>query len=158
MLLLPRHYSMTFSSALESRVLFQSPGLRNSTRPSMRARRVCSAPHYWHTPTLPRHLHSSRTPPLSPWVPCCSNLSTTLGSSSHSSPGSGTQPSRNTAHTIANCWLSEAVKHFRPLTRGRYKITNTQLSEGNFKEKEKLVTGPRWAPDTGSDWPTDCRS
>jgi hypothetical protein len=26
--------------------------------------------------------------------------------------------------------------------RGRYKITNTQLSEGNFKEKEILVTGP----------------
>jgi hypothetical protein len=23
--------------------------------------------------------------------------------------------------------------------------------------KEKLVTGPRWAPDTRTDWPTDCR-
>jgi hypothetical protein len=39
--------------------------------------------------------------------------------------------------------------------RGRHKITNTQLSEGNFEEKEKLVTGPRWAPDTKTDWPTD---
>jgi hypothetical protein len=42
--------------------------------------------------------------------------------------------------------------------RGRYKITNTQLSEGNFKEKEKLVTGPGWAPDTRTDWPNDCWS
>jgi hypothetical protein len=33
--------------------------------------------------------------------------------------------------------------------RGRYKITNMQLSEGNFEEKEKLVTCLRWAPDTG---------
>jgi hypothetical protein len=32
------------------------------------------------------------------------------------------------------------------------------MSEGNFKEKEKLVKGPRWAPDTETDWPTDCRS
>jgi hypothetical protein len=47
----------------------------------------------------------------------------------------------------------------RPLVRrGRYKITSTQLSEGNFEEKEKLATGPRWAPDTRTDWPTDCRS
>jgi hypothetical protein len=26
--------------------------------------------------------------------------------------------------------------------RGRYKITNPQLSKENFKENEKLVTGP----------------
>jgi hypothetical protein len=32
------------------------------------------------------------------------------------------------------------------------------MSEGNFKEKEKLVKGPRWAPDTKTDWPTDFRS
>jgi hypothetical protein len=32
-----------------------------------------------------------------------------------------------------------------------------QLSERNFKEKEILVTGPRWAPDTKTDWPTDCQ-
>jgi hypothetical protein len=42
--------------------------------------------------------------------------------------------------------------------RGRHKIINPQLSEGNLKEKEKLVVGPRWAPDTKTDWPTDCRS
>jgi hypothetical protein len=32
------------------------------------------------------------------------------------------------------------------------------MSKRNFKEKEKSVTGPRWAPDTKIDWPTDCRS
>jgi hypothetical protein len=37
------------------------------------------------------------------------------------------------------------------------KITKPQLSEGNFREKEKLVPGPRWAPDTKTDWPTDYR-
>jgi hypothetical protein len=42
--------------------------------------------------------------------------------------------------------------------RGRYKITKSQLSKANFKEKEKSVTGPRWAPDTKTDWPTDCWS
>jgi hypothetical protein len=41
----------------------------------------------------------------------------------------------------------------RPLVRegAAKKKTNTQLSEGNFKEKEKSVTGPRWAPDTKTD-------
>jgi hypothetical protein len=42
--------------------------------------------------------------------------------------------------------------------RGRCKITNPKLSKANFKEKEKLVAGPRWVPDTKTDWPTDCRS
>jgi hypothetical protein len=37
-------------------------------------------------------------------------------------------------------------------------ITNPQLSEENFKAKAKMVAGPRWAPDTKTDWPTDCRS
>jgi hypothetical protein len=37
-------------------------------------------------------------------------------------------------------------------------FTNPQLSKRNVMEKEKLVTGPRWAPDTRTDWPTDCRS
>jgi hypothetical protein len=41
--------------------------------------------------------------------------------------------------------------------RGRYKI-NPQLPKGNFKEKDKLVAGPRWVPDTKTGWPTDCRS
>jgi hypothetical protein len=42
--------------------------------------------------------------------------------------------------------------------RRRYKITCPQLSKENFKEKEKLVAGPRWAPDTKKDWPTACPS
>jgi hypothetical protein len=30
-------------------------------------------------------------------------------------------------------------------------LVREELSEGNFKEKEKLVAGPRWAPDTETD-------
>jgi hypothetical protein len=60
---------MTFSPAPGSRVLIPSTGRRNSTRLSMRVSRVCRTPHYWHTQTLPHLLHSSRTPPLPPWVP-----------------------------------------------------------------------------------------
>jgi hypothetical protein len=41
--------------------------------------------------------------------------------------------------------------------RGRYKI-NAKLFKENFMEKYKLVAGPRWAPDTKRDWPTDCLS
>jgi hypothetical protein len=43
------------------------------------------------------------------------------------------------------------------IIKGIHKIlkrSTIQLSEGNFEEKEKLVAGPRWAPDTK----TDCRS
>jgi hypothetical protein len=32
------------------------------------------------------------------------------------------------------------------------------MCEKDFKEKEKLVAGPRWAPDNKTDWPIDCRS
>jgi hypothetical protein len=42
--------------------------------------------------------------------------------------------------------------------RGRYKITNPQLSKENSKEKEKLVEVLRWVRDTKTDWPTDCMS
>jgi hypothetical protein len=42
--------------------------------------------------------------------------------------------------------------------RGRYKITNNNRLKNNLKEKEKLVAGPKWAPDIKTDWPTDCRS
>jgi hypothetical protein len=34
----------------------------------------------------------------------------------------------------------------------KLKITNPQLSKENFKEKEKFVEGPRWVPDTKTDW------
>jgi hypothetical protein len=42
--------------------------------------------------------------------------------------------------------------------RGRIKITNPKLFKKNFEEKEKLIAGPRRAPDTRTDWSTDCRS
>jgi hypothetical protein len=42
--------------------------------------------------------------------------------------------------------------------RERYKITNRNCLKENLKEKEKLVAGPKWVPDTKTDWPTDCRS
>jgi hypothetical protein len=32
------------------------------------------------------------------------------------------------------------------------------LPKENVKDTEKLVAGPRWVPDTKTDWPTDCRS
>jgi hypothetical protein len=35
--------------------------------------------------------------------------------------------------------------------RGCYKITIPELSKENFKEKEKLVVGPRWVTDTKTD-------
>jgi hypothetical protein len=41
---------------------------------------------------------------------------------------------------------------------GRYKITNSNRLKENLKEKERLVAGARWAPDTMAEWPTDCRS
>jgi hypothetical protein len=36
-----------------------------------------------------------------------------------------------------------------PLIRkGHYKITNPQLSKGNFRKKKKMVAGPREVPHT----------
>jgi hypothetical protein len=45
-----------------------------------------------------------------------------------------------------------------PLVREGATKYQSRKSKGNFKEKEKLVTGPRWAPDNKTDWPTDYRS
>jgi hypothetical protein len=89
---------MMFFPAPESRVLIPSPGQRNSTRPSMSARQVCRAPHYWHTPTRVRHLHHGcRTAATCRQHPPSSPLP---------SPRSSVQHSRNTALTTANCGLS----------------------------------------------------
>jgi hypothetical protein len=33
-----------------------------------------------------------------------------------------------------------------------------ELPKEDLKEKEKLVAGPRWVPDTKTDWPIDCLS
>jgi hypothetical protein len=92
-LLLLRHHYTTFSPAPESKALIPLPERRNSTRPSKSARKACHVPRYWCT-LNPRHLHSSQTPPLLPWVPYY-NVLTTLGSLSHSSPRSSTLHSRN---------------------------------------------------------------
>jgi hypothetical protein len=40
----------------------------------------------------------------------------------------------------------------RPLVREG--ATNPELSKEKFKEKEKLIVGPRWVPDIKTDWPT----
>jgi hypothetical protein len=55
---------------------------------------------------------------------------------------------------------SNCTVNYRPVLSSEraLKITNPQLSKENFKEKEKLVAGPRWVPDSKTDWPTDCRS
>jgi hypothetical protein len=47
--------------------------------------------------------------------------------------------------------------NYRPVLSSERALQNykkTQLSEENFKENVKLVAGPRWAPDTKTDWPT----
>jgi hypothetical protein len=46
------------------------------------------------------------------------------------------------------------------LSAARWTPTSTYYNclQENLKEIEKLVAGPRWAPDTKTDWPTDCRS
>jgi hypothetical protein len=55
------------------------------------------------------------------------------------------------ARSISNC----TVNYRAVLSSERaLKIINSLPSKGNSKEKEKLVEGPRWAPD----WSTDCRS
>jgi hypothetical protein len=55
---------------------------------------------------------------------------------------------------------SNSTVNYRPVLSSERALqnNNTQISEGNFKEKEKLVKGPRWAPGTKADCPTDCRS
>jgi hypothetical protein len=55
---------------------------------------------------------------------------------------------------------SNSAVNYRPVLSSERALqnNNTQMSEGNFKEKEKLDKGPRWAPDTKTDWPTNCRS
>jgi hypothetical protein len=51
---------------------------------------------------------------------------------------------------------SNSKLQIRPLVREE--ITNRNCLKENLKEKEKLVAGPSWAPETKTDWPTDCRS
>jgi hypothetical protein len=51
----------------------------------------------------------------------------------------GLRPEKDcTGEALQQHYLTDPSSH----QRGRYKITNPQLSKENFKEKEKLVTGP----------------
>jgi hypothetical protein len=55
-------------------------------------------------------------------------------------------------HTGAGLrWRRTAITDPSSRQRWRYKITNLQLSKEYFKEKEKLVAGPRRVPDTKTD-------
>jgi hypothetical protein len=51
---------------------------------------------------------------------------------------------------------SNRTVNYRPVFLSERILQNNKPA--NFKEKEKLVAGPRQAPDTKTDWPTDCRS
>jgi hypothetical protein len=56
---------------------------------------------------------------------------------------------------------SDLTLNYRPVLSSERALQNNNAAAvytGNFMAKEKLVTGPRWAPDTGTDWQTDCRS
>jgi hypothetical protein len=61
-----------------------------------------------------------------------------------------------------NCWsqcdFDFEITDSSSRQRRRYKITNRNCLKENLKQKEKLVAGLKWAPDTMTDRPTDCRS
>jgi hypothetical protein len=48
--------------------------------------------------------------------------------------------------------------NYRPVLLSERELQNYKLSEENFKEEVKLVAGPRWVPDTKTDWPTVSRN
>jgi hypothetical protein len=55
--------------------------------------------------------------------------------------------SRGTKTRTGLRWLDQQQQYITDPSsrqRGYYNITNPQLSKENFKEKEKLVAGPRW--------------
>jgi hypothetical protein len=54
--------------------------------------------------------------------------------------------------------LERTSSYSKLLTHPLVNITNSSFLKENRKEIEKLVAGPRWAPDNKTDWPTDCRS
>jgi hypothetical protein len=58
-------------------------------------------------------------------------------------------------------WLGPAATvNYRPVLSSERALQNPKPAsvKKNFKEKEKLVAGPRWVLDTKTDWPSDCRS
>jgi hypothetical protein len=55
----------------------------------------------------------------------------------------------------------QKLKSIDPTSRQRGCLTSTNLKlskKYSKREREKLVAGPRWVPDTRTDGPTDCRS
>jgi hypothetical protein len=46
----------------------------------------------------------------------------------------------------------------RPLVTDGVQNNKPQLSKRKSQGEKKLVAVPRWAPETKTDWPTDCRS
>jgi hypothetical protein len=51
---------------------------------------------------------------------------------------------------------SNCTVNYRTVLSSERALQNNKPAtvKGNFKEKEKLVAGPRWVPDTKTDWPT----
>jgi hypothetical protein len=86
------------------------PNHLNASRPSNSARRACHAPLYWHASTHPRLLHSSQTPPRSPWVLCCSNASRMPGSLLPQE----TQPKAETNSDTTTTNFNQTVNATRP--------------------------------------------
>jgi hypothetical protein len=80
----PLHDALSGPRVKGSQSITWTPDLHKAFEECKATRRACHAQLYWHTPTQLRHLHSSQTLPLPPWVLC--NVSTTLGSPSPSSP------------------------------------------------------------------------
>jgi hypothetical protein len=62
------------------------------------------------------------------------------------------------SETVDRAWQRwrepSATVNYRPVLSSERALQNNK----RLKEKEKLVAGPRSAPDTKTDWPTDCRS
>jgi hypothetical protein len=52
---------------------------------------------------------------------------------------------------------SNCTVNYRPVLSSERGLQNnkTSLSKENLKEKEKLVVGPRWVPDTKTGWQID---
>jgi hypothetical protein len=62
---------------------------------------------------------------------------------------------------VNRAWLQwrgpAATVNYRPVHSSERALQNYKPATAKFKEKEKLVPGPGWGPDTKTDWPPDCR-
>jgi hypothetical protein len=63
--------------------------------------------------------------------------------------------SRGTQTRAGLRWRGPAATvNYRPVFSPERALQNNKP----LLSKENLVSGPRWVPDTNTDWPTDCRS